>query len=68
MNECLRNNGGCGHICQNTEGGYECSCRQGYSLLQDHHTCQGKYVQLNRFYTKRNSGLYEIKGFKIIKS
>ena len=29
INECLIDNGGCGHICTNLVGSHECSCRKG---------------------------------------
>ena len=39
MNECSTNNGGCDHICTNTDGSFECSCNTGYSLTADGLTC-----------------------------
>lgn len=39
LNECEVNNGGCEHICTNTDGSYECSCYDGYALNTDGHTC-----------------------------
>lgn len=41
-NECLTNNGGCDDICTNTPGSYTCSCKDGYELDADKHTCNGK--------------------------
>ena len=32
INECNSNNGGCEHICTNTPGSRQCSCRSGYSV------------------------------------
>ncbi|CAB4057448.1 unnamed protein product [Lepeophtheirus salmonis] len=32
-NECLSNNGGCGHKCLNNPGGYTCMCKIGYDLF-----------------------------------
>ena len=41
-NECDINNGGCEYDCQNTEGSYECECKEGYQLADDKHSCEGK--------------------------
>uniref|UniRef100_A0A8C1X190 Protein S n=1 Tax=Cyprinus carpio TaxID=7962 RepID=A0A8C1X190_CYPCA len=38
VDECSRANGECEHHCNNTMGGYRCSCRHGYTL-SGHHTC-----------------------------
>ena len=32
---------GCDHECTNTQGSYVCSCRLGYNLDTDNHTCSG---------------------------
>ena len=42
INECATNNGGCAQICNNTAGSYQCSCRMGYTLNSDGHSCDGK--------------------------
>ena len=41
VNECSSNSGkgDCDHFCNNTEGSFQCSCRQGYILQQDGRTC-----------------------------
>lgn len=36
------NNGGCDHICRNTVGSFECSCKKGYKLLINERSCQGE--------------------------
>ena len=41
-NECETDNGGCEHLCKDTLFSYKCSCRDGYTLNQDNHTCSGK--------------------------
>lgn len=41
MNECLTDNGGCNHNCENTLGSYTCSCKDGYELSTNLHTCIG---------------------------
>jgi len=38
-NECAVNNGGCHQECINTEGSYECRCRQGFTLAGNRHSC-----------------------------
>lgn len=42
IDECRLNNGGCDHICRNTVGSFECSCKKGYKLLINERNCQGK--------------------------
>ena len=39
--ECAKDNGGCDHICVNTDGGRVCKCRAGYTLAADGTTCLG---------------------------
>ena len=41
INECEDNNGSCSHICVNTEGSFECFCRDGYVLDSDGKNCSG---------------------------
>ena len=40
--ECATANHGCEHKCENTVGGYTCSCPQGLKLNADNKTCSGK--------------------------
>lgn len=42
INECIYDNGGCVHFCQNTKGNYTCGCKQGFELDSDGHNCIGK--------------------------
>ncbi|TRZ04316.1 hypothetical protein DNTS_010803 [Danionella cerebrum] len=38
--KCARNNGGCEHLCEDTEtGSVRCDCREGYQLLDDDVSC-----------------------------
>ena len=46
MNECLTSND-CQQLCTNTEGGYNCSCSQGFILNKDIKTCNGMYNHVN---------------------
>ena len=41
IDECKTFNGGCDHICTNTNGSHQCSCRDGYSLAEDNSHCVG---------------------------
>ena len=41
IDECTANTDGCGQICVNYAGGYNCSCIAGYALGQDLKTCLG---------------------------
>ena len=43
INECLDDNGGCNHTCTNTPGSYNCSCYDGYLLLEDETSCIGNF-------------------------
>ena len=42
INECEEGVSGCSQLCNNTVGGYFCSCTKGYSLLEDGSNCVGK--------------------------
>ena len=44
INECDVMNGGCDHDCSNTYGSFNCSCNQGYLLLEDGLKCQGAII------------------------
>ena len=39
INECVADTDGCSQICNNTVGSFECSCRTGFTLLDDGRTC-----------------------------
>ena len=41
-NECETGMNKCKQICYNTIGSYYCGCYQGYYLLEDQYTCEGK--------------------------
>ena len=40
IDECARDLDNCSQICNNTEGSYNCSCRDGFVLLSDDITCE----------------------------
>ena len=42
MEKCVENNGGCDHTCTDTQSGTSCSCHNGYLLLSDGKSCEGK--------------------------
>ncbi|KAL2764344.1 low-density lipoprotein receptor isoform 2 precursor, partial [Daubentonia madagascariensis] len=50
-NECLDNNGGCSHICNDLKIGYECLCPDGFRLV-DQRRCEGSIAYL--FFTNRH--------------
>lgn len=39
IDECLAENDGCEHECQNSAGSFTCSCRPGYGLNTDRRSC-----------------------------
>ncbi|KAI0210407.1 Mucin-like protein [Lamellibrachia satsuma] len=39
-NECSTTNGGCAHRCTNFDGGFNCSCNDGYQLMNDKIQCK----------------------------
>lgn len=41
IDECDDDNGGCEQNCNNTDGGFECYCQQGFSLGDDGTSCWG---------------------------
>ena len=41
FDECQNMNGLCEQICHNTNGSYECTCRSGFELLGNGHSCEG---------------------------
>ena len=47
INECLSNNGGCEHICMDTEDSHICECNTGFTLLSDGLNCNGMYVLIH---------------------
>ena len=42
VNECATNNGGCAHICTDTEGSFICSCNSGFELASNGLSCNGE--------------------------
>ena len=53
IDECLMDNGGCVHVCNNEMGTFSCSCTTGYELQPDGMTCAGeKYTVCNYYFAK----------------
>ena len=45
VNECADGfSSGCGQVCTNTVGSFECSCNAGYELASDGFLCKGEIV------------------------
>ena len=42
IDECREGNANCSHTCDNTDGGFQCSCPIGMMLDNDLQTCVGK--------------------------
>lgn len=45
IDECSINDGGCENECKNTEGGFRCSCRNGFKLHSNGKDCIRKFQQ-----------------------
>ena len=41
INECTSGSDLCSQVCINSDGGYKCSCNDGYKLQDDEVTCVG---------------------------
>lgn len=50
LDECLNGTHDCEHQCNNTYGGYECSCNEGYVLHPNQASCIGKYTVLTKIF------------------
>ena len=44
IDECTENTDGCQHTCINTDGSFQCSCRDGFRLGNDGRSCVGKFA------------------------
>ena len=42
INECCPSSNVCEHACTNTPGSFYCTCKMGYYLLDNKHSCEGK--------------------------
>ncbi len=43
IDECSRDLDNCNQLCSNTNGGFSCSCMDGFQLQNDNRTCEGIY-------------------------
>ena len=41
INECIANTNNCSQVCVNNDGGFTCSCKEGYRLANDRISCEG---------------------------
>ena len=41
IDECALANGGCAHVCNNTDGSFSCMCDEGFELDEDGQQCIG---------------------------
>ena len=62
INECLSGNGGCNHICTNTQGSFECLCNTSYILTADNKTCAPNVTQCN-YMLDKSTGRINTTGF-----
>ncbi|XP_066271630.1 uncharacterized protein [Branchiostoma lanceolatum] len=62
IDECLGENGGCDHICTNTEGSFQCSCHPGYLLNADGLTCDDPCLTAAPLYEPHRSTAYVTDG------
>jgi len=44
IDECVEGISGCSQVCSNTDGSFECSCTEGYSLGLNGKICEGACV------------------------
>ena len=44
VDECIRNQHNCQHICKNTEGSFICDCQFGFNLANDGISCERMYI------------------------
>ena len=42
--DCVNGSNLCDQICNELEGGYSCSCKNGYRLKNDNFSCEGMYM------------------------
>ena len=48
IDECVKSNGGCQHVCKNGIGSYQCLCNGGHVLGADGHSCEGITISLHK--------------------
>ena len=57
INECTGRTK-CNQLCVNTIGSYKCTCRNGYTLDMDGHTCHRKYCYIKGLVLTSHESLY----------
>ena len=60
--ECLTDNGGCDHICINTQGSFKCLCNTSYILMADNKTCAPNITECG-YMPEESNGHINTSGF-----
>ena len=60
INECNTDNGGCDHNCINTQGSYQCQCREGYETNNNGINCTGMMLITLNVHTQQQQILMSV--------
>jgi len=55
IDECVDGISGCSQVCSNTDGSFECSCMEGYSLGSDEKSCEGACICIYTHHSHTNT-------------
>ena len=60
IDECEKGTSNCTHKCNNEDGGYFCTCNDGYEIDSDNRTCKGISVITDQYHRAYfSSSLYD---------